>query len=504
MEYILEMKGITKRFSGVTALSNVDLKLAKGEVHTLLGENGAGKSTLMKILSGVYTPDEGQIILKGKKTDIKNPKESQSLGISIIYQELSLCPNMSISENIFANREPMNNLFVNYKEMTKKSKEILEYLDVDMEPSVLVQDLSISERQMIEIAKAVAFKADIIIMDEPTSSLSLKESEKLFEIIDKLKKDGVSIIYISHRMDELLRISDNITVMRDGEYIGTVPREKADIDGLIKMMVGREMKDIYPKKDYQTGNETILRVESLSKKDYFEDISFDIKKGEIVGFFGLVGAGRSDVAKAIFGVASLDNGQIFINNKKVNIKSPEDAIKNKIAFITENRREEGVVLDNDVKVNITMATIDNIIGRLKLIDNKKEEGTAKTEIKNLRIKTSGSDQHIRNLSGGNQQKVILAKWLETKPDILILDEPTRGIDVGAKHEIYEIMRRLASEGVGIIMISSELSEVLFMSDRLFVMREKKIVKELNPELTTQEEIMRYSTGGVNLDGNDKF
>lgn len=497
MEYILEMRGITKRFSGVTALSNVDLKLRKGEVHTLLGENGAGKSTLMKILSGVYTPDGGQIMLKGKEVTIKNPKESQSLGISIIYQELSLCPNMSISENIFANREPMTNIFVNYKDMTKRSREILEYLDVKMEPSTLVQDLSISERQMIEIAKAVAFKADIIIMDEPTSSLSLKESEKLFEIIDKLKKDGVSIIYISHRMDELLKISDNITVMRDGQYIGTVPKKEADIDGLIKMMVGREMTDIYPKKDYVTEDQVILDIKSFEKKGYFEDINFDLKKGEILGFFGLVGAGRSDVAKAIFGVASLDKGDMYINGKKVNIKSPQDAIRNKIAFITENRREEGVVLDNDVKVNITMATIKNIIRKTGLIDNKKETEIADKEIKNLRIKTSSSEQMIRNLSGGNQQKVILAKWLETKPDILILDEPTRGIDVGAKHEIYEIMRKLASEGVGIIMISSELSEVLFMSDRLFIMREKKIVKELNPELTNQEEIMRYSTGGIN-------
>lgn len=497
MEYILEMRGITKRFSGVTALSNVDLKLRKGEVHTLLGENGAGKSTLMKILSGVYTPDGGQIVLKEKEVIIKNPKESQSLGISIIYQELSLCPNMSISENIFANREPMKNIFVNYKDMTKRSEEILKYLNVKMDPSTLVQDLSISERQMIEIAKAVAFKAEIIIMDEPTSSLSLKESEKLFEIINKLKKDGVSIIYISHRMDEILKISDNISVMRDGQYIGTIPKKDADIDGLIKMMVGREMTDVYPKKDYITDGRIILDIRSFEKKGYFENINFNLKRGEILGFFGLVGAGRSDVAKAIFGVASLDKGDIYINGEKVKIKSPQDAIKNKIAFITENRREEGIVLDNDVKVNVTMATIKNIIGRLRLIDNKKEEDITDKEIKNLRIKTSSSEQLIRNLSGGNQQKVILAKWLETKPDILILDEPTRGIDVGAKHEIYEIMRKLASEGVGIIMISSELSEVLFMSDRLFIMREKKIVKELNPKLTNQEEIMRYSTGGIN-------
>ncbi|MBP9478080.1 MAG: sugar ABC transporter ATP-binding protein [Sebaldella sp.] len=497
MKYILEMKGITKRFSGVTALSNVDLKLKKGEVHTLLGENGAGKSTLMKILSGVYHPNDGEIFLKGEKVEIKNPKESQSLGISIIYQELSLCPNMSISENIFANREPMSKFFVNYKEMSRRSKEILEYLDVKLNPATMVQDLSISERQMIEIAKAVAFKADIIIMDEPTSSLSMKESDKLFEIIEKLKKDGVSIIYISHRMDELLKISDNITVMRDGQYIATVPKNEASVDSLIKLMVGREMKDVYPKRESEIGNEKILEVKGLEKEGYFKDINFSLRKGEIIGFFGLVGSGRSDVAKSIFGVASLDKGEIYIRDKKVNIKSPEDAIKNKIAFVTENRREEGVVLDHEVRVNVTMATIKNVIGKIKLIDNKKEVQITKSEIKILNIKTSSTEQLVGNLSGGNQQKVIFAKWLETKPDILILDEPTRGIDVGAKSEIYEIMRKLASEGVGIIMISSELSEVLFMSDKLFIMREKSIVKELNPKQTNQEEVMLYSTGGVN-------
>ena len=317
------------------------------------------------------------------------------------------------------------------------------------------------------------------------------------EHIKQLKKDGVSIIYISHRMDELLKISDNITVMRDGQYIATVPKNEASVDSLIKLMVGREMKDVYPKRESEIGNEKILEVKGLEKEGYFKDINFSLRKGEIIGFFGLVGSGRSDVAKSIFGVASLDKGEIYIRDKKVNIKSPEDAIKNKIAFVTENRREEGVVLDHEVRVNVTMATIKNVIGKIKLIDNKKEVQITKSEIKILNIKTSSTEQLVGNLSGGNQQKVIFAKWLETKPDILILDEPTRGIDVGAKSEIYEIMRKLASEGVGIIMISSELSEVLFMSDKLFIMREKSIVKELNPKQTNQEEVMLYSTGGVN-------
>lgn len=494
-ETVLEMKNIKKVFGSVVALSGVNLKVKKGQVHTLLGENGAGKSTLMKILSGVHQPDGGEIILKGENIKLQNPKDAQSRGISIIYQELSLCQNLSVAENIFANREPVKGFFINDREMERTAWELLQQMELDIPPTTLVKDLSISQRQMVEIAKALSVRSEIIIMDEPTSALSSRETEVLFRIIEKLKANGAAIIYISHRMDELLRISDEITVMRDGSYIGTVNKSEADINSLIRMMVGRELKDIYPKRDYEISSEILLEVEGYTKKGLFEDIHLSLKKGEIVGVFGLMGAGRSDVAKAIFGIANPETGTIRVKGQEVKIAKPQDAIKNKMAFITENRREQGLVVSDTVKSNITMVSINKLLSKTGLLNEKKENAIAKKAISDLNIKTSGINQTVNNLSGGNQQKIVLAKWLETKPDILILDEPTRGIDVGAKHEIYNIMRKLARDGVGIIMISSELSEVLFMSDRMLIMRDKKIVKELQPSATSQDEVMLYATGG---------
>ena len=493
-EILLEMKNIKKVFGRVAALSHVNLIVKKGQVHTLLGENGAGKSTLMKILSGVYQADEGEILFKGEKIRLLNPRDAQSRGISIIYQELSLCPNLSIAENIFANREPSKGFFIKDKEMNLAAKELLKQIEMEVSPKTLVKDLSISQKQMVEIAKALSVKAEVLIMDEPTSALSSREAEILFRIIEKLKQSGVAIIYISHRMDELLKISDEITVLRDGSYIGTVSRSEADINSLIRMMVGRELKDIYPKRNSEIGKETLLEVKGYSKKGLFEDISFALKSGEILGIFGLVGAGRSDLANALFGITRPEQGTLKIKGKDAKITKPEDAIKHKMAFITENRREQGLVVSETVKRNVSMVVIDKLV-KGGLLNDKKENAMALRAVKELNVKPSSILQRVNHLSGGNQQKIVLAKWLETHPDILILDEPTRGIDVGAKHEVYNIMRRLSQAGVGIIMISSELSEVLFMSDRMLVMRNKKVVREVVSSATSQDEVMLYATGG---------
>ncbi|MED4585903.1 sugar ABC transporter ATP-binding protein [Brevibacillus choshinensis] len=494
-EMILELKNIKKVFGSVTALSGVHLQIKKGQVHTLLGENGAGKSTLMKIISGVHQPDEGEIIWKGEQIKVANPKDAQMKGISIIYQELSLCANLSVADNIFANREPMKGMFIDDNELNVAAKKLLEQIELDITPTTLVKELSISQKQMVEIAKALSFQSEVIIMDEPTSALSSRETEVLFRIIDKLKANGTAIIYISHRMDELMRISDEITVMRDGTYIGTVKKEETDINRLIRMMVGRELKDIYPKRDYEVSGETLLEVAGYTKKGLYENINLQLKKGEIVGIFGLMGAGRSDVAKAIFGISPPESGTMAIKGVPAYIARPQDAISRKIAFITESRREQGLVVSDTVKRNITMISIDKLMGKLGLIRDKKETEIAQEAVRALNVKTSSIDQTVNHLSGGNQQKIVLAKWLETQPEILILDEPTRGIDIGSKNEIYRLMRKLAKEGVGIIMISSELSEVLFMSDRMLIMRDKKIVAELDPAATTQDEVMLYATGG---------
>jgi ribose transport system ATP-binding protein len=494
-ETILELKNIKKVFGSVVALSNVDLKVKKGRVHTLLGGNGAGKSTLMKIISGVHQPDEGEIIFKGENIRIKNPKDAQERGISIIYQELSLCPNLSVAENIFANREPAKGFFINDRELNNAAGELLKQIELEVSPTMLVKDLSISQQQMVEIAKALSFQSEVIIMDEPTSALSSKETEVLFRNIEKLKAKGVAIIYISHRMDELLQISDEITVMRDGTYIDTVEKKDADINSLIHMMIGRELTDIYPKRDYEISSDVVLEIENYTKRSKFENIDFKVKAGEILGIFGLMGAGRSDLAESIFGIFRPDTGTMKIRGKEVKINKPQDAIRNKIAFITENRREQGLVVTDTVKRNITMLSIDKLLSKIGLISDQSENKIAEHAVVNLNVKTSSIHQTLLNLSGGNQQKVVLAKWLETNPDILILDEPTRGIDIGSKNEIYRLMRELARKGVAIIMISSELPEVLFMSDRMLIMRNKKMVKEVTHFTTTQDEVMLYATGG---------
>ena len=503
-ETILQMKNIEKGFSGVSVLKKAGIEVAKGEVQILLGENGAGKSTLMKILAGAYTKDAGEIIYKGKPVEINSPKDAEKLGISIIYQEFNLVPYLSVAENMFLGKEPKSKIpgKVDFDKMYSKSKEMLDRLDVDIDPKAIVADLGIAQQQMVEIAKALSVNADVIIMDEPTAALTEKEINSLFEIIHKIKADGVSIIYISHRLEEFDIIGDRVTVMRDGETVGMVKMKETTIDNLIKLMVGREIGNKFPKVDAEKGD-TLLEVRNLSRRGVFKDINFKLKKGEILGISGLMGAGRTEVMRSIFGVDPIDSGEILIEGKKVNIKTEKDAINQGIGFVTENRRDEGLVLSMDVKENITLGTLNKFLDNTVKLNLKSEVNTANTYIDKLKIKAAGYQQKTGTLSGGNQQKIVIAKWLLADSKILIVDEPTRGIDVGAKLEIYNIMNELVESGVGIIMISSELPEVLGMSDRILVMCRGEITGELSREEADQEKIMYYATGGGKYNANSK-
>ena len=490
---ILSVDSIAKNFGPIQALKNVSLDIYQGRVHTLLGENGAGKSTLMKILAGIYPPSSGTITYQGNVITIKNPTESRKIGIAIVFQELSLSNNLTIAQNIYANNEPNKYGIISDNQMIKNCNALFAEYGIKLNPAQIVGTMSMAQRQLVEIAKALSYDAKVLIMDEPTSSLSDNEAELLFNIIEKLKQKGVAIIYISHRMDEIMRISDDISVMRDGEYIATHQKTETTIDQLIAEMVGREVQNIYPPKlPHQIQEDPpLLEVRNLDHFREFKNISFKVHSGEVVGFFGLVGAGRSEVMKALFGVTKYQ-GEIFISGKKVNINSPTQAIEHGLAFVTENRKEEGLVLMHDVHSNINHIAFQ--YEPSFIINNRKELLNSTKYIKKMAIKTNNPFQVTGSLSGGNQQKIVIAKWLVKPPKILILDEPTRGIDIGAKLEIYKLIRELSSKGTAIIMISSELPEVMSISDRLFVMRNKKIVKEFNTEGLTQPEVMNIATG----------
>jgi ABC-type sugar transport system ATPase subunit len=491
---LLEMKGVTKKFPGVYALKGVDFDLEGGEVHALLGENGAGKSTLMKILNGIYSIDEGKIFIKGNEVQINEVKDAQKYGISIIHQEISLVPYLSIAENIYLGREPLTKAgFIDKRTMYENAQKFLDDFDLGLSAKTIIHTLNVAQQQMIEIIKAVSFHSKIIVMDEPTSSLTEKEVDFLFKTIRNLKEQGVGMVYISHRMNELFEITDRITVMRDGTYIGTVKTKETTNEKLISMMVGRDLTNYYVR-DFSPAGESVLKVSNLTKKGVIENASFELRKGEILGFSGLVGAGRSELMKCIFGLDSFEQGEIFVNSEKTTIKNPNDAIRNRIAYVTENRKEEGLFLIQSVRYNITIKIMDEFIKFFK-VDSNYENNETNNYIKELSIKTPSPDQEVKNLSGGNQQKVLISRWLATKPKVLILDEPTRGVDVGAKAEIYSIMNRLVKEGVSIIMISSELPEVINMSDRVAVMCKGKIQTILNKERFSQETIMHYATGG---------
>jgi len=489
-EYLLEMKGIHKRFPGVLALNNVDLTVKAGEVHALLGENGAGKSTLIKVLGGIYIAEEGEIFIEGKKVTIDGVKAAQANGIAIIHQELVLVPHMTVAENIFLGREPMTGGFVDHKKMTDDAQQLLDENRMHIKADALINTLTIAQQQMVEIVKAISFKSKILVMDEPTSSISDKEVEFLFKTMRRLTSQGVGIIYISHKMSELEQICDRVTVMRDGEYVGTKVVKETNKDELIAMMVGRELTNYYTR-DFQTPGEVILKCEHISDGKMAKDASFEIKKGEIVGFAGLVGAGRSEVMKCIFGLTKNYKGEIEIEGQKVTIRNPIDAMKYGIALVPENRKAEGLYKVQSVRYNSTIEVLGDFIKGI-FVNSEKEEEITQKYIDMLSTKTPSQEQIVGNLSGGNQQKVIIGRWLATNPKILILDEPTRGVDVGAKSEIYAIMNELVKNGMSIIMISSELPEIINMSDRIYVMNEGNITGCLDRTEVSQEAIMQLA------------
>lgn len=496
-EYILEMTNISKEFPGVKALDNVTLKVKKGTVHALVGENGAGKSTLMKCLFGIYHPDQGEIILEGKHVHISEPKVAINHGISMIHQELQPVLQRNVMENIWLGRFPRKRYglfkFVDHKEMFERTQKLMEELEIDIFPTTIVGKMSISKIQLMEIAKAISYNSKIIIMDEPTSSLTENEVEHLFRIIQKLKTRGVSIIYISHKIDEIFRIADEVTIMRDGKIVGTWQVNELSSDIVISKMVGRELTNRFPPKNNKPGD-VILKIENLtsSMPNSFKNVSFELRKGEILGIAGLVGAQRTEVIEAIFGLRSIKSGKIYINGQEVCIHSPVDAKKYKIALLTEDRRLTGIFPELSVLENTTIASLWKFLKWYYLLNDKKRIEEVEKYIKLLRIKTPTSRVQIKNLSGGNQQKVLFARWLLTEPEILLLDEPTRGIDVGAKYEIYTIIAELARQGKGIIMISSEMPEILGMADRILVMCEGRVSGIIDGKEATQENIMRLA------------
>lgn len=489
-EYILEMHDIVKEFPGVRALKGVQLKVRPGTVHTLMGENGAGKSTLMKCLIGIQKPTSGKMIYKDQEVCFTNTLSAMNAGISMIHQELSPVPERSVCDNVWMGREPRKGIVVDHKKMRNDCLELFSKLNLDLDPDEKMGNLTVAKMQMVEIAKAVSFNSSIVIMDEPTSALTESEVEHLFKIIADLKAKNVAIIYISHKMDEIFRISDDITVYRDGEYIASDKAENLNIDKLIELMVGREMSEMFPKVECPIG-EAILKVEGLSSGRAFHDVSFELRRGEILGFAGLVGAGRTEIVETIFGMRPRTAGKIYKDGKELHIKSPEDAIANKIGLLTEDRRGNGIVGLLSVAENAVLANLKQYGLPLK---HKKIHADAEEYVHKLNVKTASLETPIANLSGGNQQKVLVARWLLTNPDILIVDEPTRGIDVGAKAEIHSLITQLAGEGKAIIMISSELPEVLGMADRVLVMHEGKMTGIVDRKDATSEIIMKYATG----------
>jgi len=490
---LVDMQGIRKEFPGVLALDNVDFNLRRGEVHVLLGENGAGKSTLMKILSGLHKKNGGQILIDGQEQELGTPQISLNLGISTIYQELNLVSEMSVAENLFLGKEKMKGKLIDWKKMYRSTDEVLKDMNIEINPKEKIRNLGVAEKQMIEIAKALSDNARIIIFDEPTAVLTEKEITRLFEIINSLKEQGVGIIYISHRLEEIPIIGDRITVLRDGGYVGTIDVEEDDTDIWIKMMVGRELKDKYPSRQAVIG-EDALKVENLSREGLLHDISFNVRKGEILGLSGLVGSGRTELARAIIGADKIDCGIILIDGKVVDIKCPSDSVKHGIGYLTEERKADGLVLKLSVKENITMASLDKSCCNKGVISFKREKDISNDLVRKLQIKVTDINQKSMNLSGGNQQKVVIGKWLCAQSDIFIFDEPTRGIDVGAKFEVYKLMNELVEKGAAIIMISSDLPEILGMSDRVLVMREGKITGAFDIQDATQEKILNKAWG----------
>ena len=493
LKYVLEMENITKEFPGVKALDNVQLKLKPGTVHALMGENGAGKSTLMKCLFGIYEKDNGKILLDGVEVNFKSTKEALENGVSMVHQELNQVLQRNVLDNIWLGRYPMKGFFVDEKKMYEDTINIFKDLDIKVDPRKKVADLPIAERQMIEIAKAVSYKSKVIVMDEPTSSLTEKEVDHLFRIINKLKQSGVAIVYISHKMEEIKMISDEITILRDGKWISTNDVSKISTEQIISMMVGRDLTERFPKKD-NTVKEMILEVKNLTalNQPSIQDVSFELYKGEILGIAGLVGSKRTEIVETIFGIRPKEKGEIILNGKTVKNKNPEDAIKNGFALVTEERRSTGIFSMLDIAFNSVISNLDRYKNKFRLLKNKDMEKDTKWIVDSMRVKTPSYTTKIGSLSGGNQQKVIIGRWLLTEPEVLMLDEPTRGIDVLAKFEIYQLMIDLAKKDKGIIMISSEMPELLGVTDRILVMSNGRVAGIVKTSETNQEEIMELS------------
>ena len=491
----IEMRGIDKSFGSNQVLKQAGFTLESGEVHALMGENGAGKSTLMKILTGVYTKDAGTVLVDGKEVNYKNPQEAEKAGIVFIYQELNVMFDLTVEENLFMGKEIHGKFGIcDKKAMQKKAQEALNILGVNISPKTVMAELSVGQQQMVEICKALMADAKVIIMDEPTAALTQSETVALFKVIESLRKKGVSMVYISHRMEEIFELCDRITVLRDGSYIGVKNIPETNMNEIVKMMIGREIGERYPSRNVKIGKE-VLKVKELTRKGTFHDVNFSVRAGEVLGVSGLMGAGRTEIMQAIFGNLSYESGTIEIDGKEVKISNPRQAMEHGIGFITEDRKTEGLMLDKSIRENISLCNLRRI-SKSSVISREAEKNMVAEAIKDLHIKCFGSYHECNNLSGGNQQKVVLAKWILTNPKILILDEPTRGVDIGAKKEIYSIINKLAAQGVAIIMVSSELPEVLGMSDNIMVVREGEVRGIISYEEANQDRVMTLATGGT--------
>lgn len=489
----IEMKDIYKSFGKNDVLKGVDFTLNDGEIHALVGENGAGKSTLMNILSGVLSKDKGEILIDGKEVDISDTNVAKKYGISFIHQELSDWPELTVMDNIFMNNEIKNGIFLDKAKMRKKCIELLERFDLDINPKTKVSELSVGQRQMMEIAKANLNKVNVLILDEPTSALTNNEIDKLFKLIKRLRDKNVSMIYISHRMEEIFSLTNKITVMRDGKSVSVMDTNKTDEREVVSYMVGRDIGDFYPEMDAEI-SDVKIELKNFNREGFFKDINIKAKKGEVLGISGLMGAGRTEIMRSVFGLDPKDSGEVFVDGKKIEIKNPADAIKNKIGFVTENRQEEGLILDESIRENISLLNFDKF-SKNSFIDKAKEKNLSDTLVDSFKVKTQSSESKISDLSGGNQQKVVFAKWYAIGPEILILDEPTKGVDVGAKREIYDLIKDLTNKGVSIILISSDLPELISLSNRIYVIHEGKVQGELLKKDASQEKIMTLATGG---------
>ena len=498
-EPLLRMDNITKSFSGVTVLEDVCFDVRPGEVHALIGENGAGKSTLMKIATGLYEADRGQLFWKGQPVEIKTPHQAHDLGINIVHQELMLVPQLSIGENVFLGRHPVGSGFsrwVRWSDVNNQAKSLLEGLGHPLDPERPVGELSIAEQQLVEIARALAFSAELIIMDEPTSPLSEHETTRLFQTISQLKARGVSVVYISHRLKEIHQVADRVTVLRDGRHIATRQISETTTDNLVRYMVGRELSEQFSENKARADGEEALRVEGLTASGKFSDISFSVRRGEIVGLAGLVGAGRTELVETLFGAGQVESGEIYLDGQVVTINTPMDAVRHRLALVADDRKAKGLVLGGSVRFNVALAAPRRFARFGMFLNSAREKEVAKDQARELHLKTPSVEQHVMYLSGGGQQKVVLAKWLSADSKVFILDEPTRGIDVGSKAEIYDLIRRLAQRGVAVLLVSSELEEILNLADRILVMHRGRISGELSREEATDELIMQLATGGA--------